>query len=266
MKNVRRFLIILSLLLAISGLVSGVFASSLERALVLPTNHTVREPSVTTPAAVPPIQVPTPTTMAPLPTTTSTHILAQDTFERPDQARWGAASDGQKWEGDANTQAQSFFVAGKVGVITHAQGTLNAVLGPVSSNVEVLASGSVSHFGDTINFGVVVRWIDSKNWYKALINGTQFVVLKRVNGVTTQLGAQSFTAQGNTLYTIHLRAIGAVLLAKVWPSADPEPPVWMLNLTDTSLPTGRGGVRVLVQNDAVVHLAAFFESSTRSQV
>src|SRR5205085_6782292 len=97
---------------------------------------------------------------------------------------------------------QSFFVAAGQGVIMHAKGTFNAILGPVSSNVEVLASGSVSHFGETVNVGVVVRWTDAKNWYKALINGTQFVVLKRVKGITTQLSAQPFAAQGNTLYTL----------------------------------------------------------------
>jgi hypothetical protein len=45
-----------------------------------------------------------------------------------------------------------------------------------------------------------------------------------------------------------------------------EPVGWMVNVTDTSLTTGQGGVRVLVQNDVIVHLAAFSESLARSQV
>ena len=256
MKNAPWLLIILCLLFAIGGLVSGVFAESLQRALLLPPDHPV--------ATIPPVA--TPMTGLPTPTTMTLRILAQDTFQRPDQALWGRASDGQSWAGDANAQVQSFFIAGSQGVIMHAKGTLNAMLGPVSSNVEVLTSGSVSHFGKTINLGVVVRWTDAMNWYKALINGTRFVVLKRVKGITTELGAQPFTAHGNTLYTLRFRAIGAVLLAKAWPSADPEPPGWMVNVTDTSLTAGQGGVRVLVQNDAVVHLVAFSESSARSQV
>jgi hypothetical protein len=257
MKNARWLLIILCFLFAISSLVSGVFAESLQRALVLPPDH----PMATISAGA------TPATRLPTPTAMTLQILAQDTFQRPDQALWGRASDGQNWEGDANAQAQSFFIARSQGVMMHAKGTFNAILGPVSSNVEVTATGSVSRFGaGQVNFGVVVRWTDSKNWYKVLINGTQFVVLKRVKGITSQLSAQPFTAQGNTLYTLRLQAIGAVLLAKVWPSATMEPVGWMVNVTDTSLTTGQGGVRVLVQNDVIVHLAAFSESLARSQV
>lgn len=256
MKKARWLLIILCILFATSGLLSGVFAESLQRTLVLPPDH----PAATIPAGA------TPTTTVPTPAAMTLPILAQDTFQRPNQALWGVASDGQNWGGDANAQAQSFFIAGSQGVITHTKGTVNAILGPVSSNVEVLASGSVSHFGNTINFGVVVRWTDSKNWYKALINGTQVVVLKRVKGVTTQLGGHSFTAHPDMPYTLRFRVIGAVLLAKVWPSATLEPPGWMVNVTDTSLTSGQGGVRVLMQNEAVVHLVAFSESLASSQV
>ena len=256
MKKARWLLIIPCFLFAISGLVSGVFAQSLQRALVLPPDH----PAATISAGA------TPTPMMPTPTAKTLRILAQDTFQRPDQALWGKASDGQSWGGDANAQTQSFFVTGGQGVIMHAKGTFNAILGPVGSNVEVLASTSASHFGGIVNVGVVVRWTDSKNWYKALINGTQFVVLKRVKGVTTELSARPFTAQGNTLYTLRLQAIGAVVFAKVWPSAAPEPLGWMVNVTDTSLTTGQGGVRVLVQNDVMVHLSGFSENQAISQV
>ncbi len=266
MKNVRWLLVLSCCLFAIGSLVMGIFAKSIERALVLPPDSTVVEPSATIPAGATPTQVPTPMAMVPLSTPMTTHFFAQDTFQRPDQVLWGAASDGQHWEGDANRQARSFFIAGKQGIIMHAQGILNAMLGPTSSNVEVSVSGSLSRFGGIINFGVVVRWADANNWYKAFINGTHFVMLKRVKGVTTQLSIQPFTAQGNTLYTIHFRAIGVVLFANVWPSADPEPHGWMLNVTDTSLTTGQGGMRVLLQNDIVVHLVTFSEAQTISQV
>lgn len=264
--NARWLFIIFGLFLAIGGLIASVFAGSIERALVLPPKHTGIQQTATT--TIIPTRGSTPTAMIPTPAVTAMNVLAQDTFQRPDQSLWGTASDGRSWEGDANAPKNThiFSIAGSRGVIMHTQGTLNAILGPVSTNVEVTASGSVSHFGGTINFGVVLRWTDAKNWYKALINGTQFVLLKRVNGVTTQLGAQAFTAQGNTLYTVRLRAIGAVLFAKVWPSADMEPTGWMVNVTDTSLTTGQGGVRVLVQSDVIVHLAAFSESLAISQV
>ena len=224
--NGRSLFITCCLLLVIGGLIAGVFASSLEHALVLPPHPRRAGPTATLPITARPLGRSAPPTVTPSPAVTSLNILAQDTFQRPDQPLWGTAADGRSWEGDANApkNGQIFFIAGKEGVITHTQGTFNAILGPVSTNVEVMANGSVSHFGETINFGVVLRWTDSKNWYKALIDGTHFVLLKRVHGVTTQLGAQPFTAQGNTLYTVRLRAIGAVLLAKVRPTASMEPP------------------------------------------
>ncbi len=47
---------------------------------------------------------PSPTvTMTPPPSPTPGSILAQDTFQRPNQALWGTASDGHTWGGDANT-------------------------------------------------------------------------------------------------------------------------------------------------------------------
>jgi hypothetical protein len=264
MKLVRRLLIILCLLFTISGLVAGLYINAIQRALEFPANRS-RMPSTISAIVMTPSQTPTPSARLSPPAAIA-NILAQDTFHRPDQALWGTASDGRVWEGDAGTHPNNFFISGNMGIIMHAQSTLNAILGPTSRNSEVLASGSVSHFGGTINFGVVVRWTDSNDWYKAFIDGRQFVVLKRVKGVTTTLGAQPFPAQGNTLYTLRLRVIGAVLLAKVWPSAKPEPTGWMVNVTDTSLTFGKGGVRVLVQNDVIVKVASFFEGSATSQV
>ena len=105
MKKARWLLIIPCFLFAISGLVSGVFAQSLQRALVLPPDH----PAATIPAGA----IPMPT--MPTPTAKTLRILAQDTCQRPDQALWGKASDGQSWGGDANAQAQraGFTSAGR---------------------------------------------------------------------------------------------------------------------------------------------------------
>ncbi len=262
MKKVRLFLLLIisCMLFATSGLIAGVFAASLQRTFVRPPNHPQR--ATMSAGAMPTSTMPTLMVLTP-------HVLAQDTFQRPDQALWGVASDGQHWEEDANAQGevQSVFIDGGQGIITRAKGTVSAILGPVSSNVEVLASASVSRFGNTntINFVVVVRWTDAQNWYKALIDGT-LVPLKRVRGVTTRPGGQPFTAQANTRYTVRLPVIGAVIFARVWPSATQEPPGWMVQVIDTSLTAGRGGVRVLVQHETVVHLVAFAESLASSQV
>jgi hypothetical protein len=202
-------------------------------------------------------------------------ILAQDTFQRADQALWGAASDGQSWEGDANKMI-AFSIAGSNhtwGQIANNRGNqgqgeqiYNALLGPASENVNLVVSGSVNLFRLNANFGVVLRWKDVNNWYKALIDGSDLVVLKRLNGVTTQLGALRFTALSGKTYTLHFRAIGATLFASAWQSDQSEPDHWMIVVSDMSLVSGQGGVRVVLENNTVIHVASFLETVANSGI
>lgn len=196
-------------------------------------------------------------------------VLGKDTFQRANQALWGAASDGQQWEGDANRLAV-FSVAGAQGQIAGVQGqgqqVYAALLGGVNENVDIVSTASVSLFDTNTNFGVVLRWRDANNWYKAFIDGTELVVLKRVNGVTTRLGAIRFPAQAGKLYTLHFRAIGATLFASAWQAGNAGPGQWMLVVSDMSLVSGQGGVRVVVDNGAVMHLSSFLETAASSGV
>src|SRR5437016_3663832 len=60
-------------------------------------------------------------------------LVAQDTFHRgADQTFWGTASDGQRWDGDAN-KLQDFSIAGGMGQIhrtANGSSFYTAVLGP----------------------------------------------------------------------------------------------------------------------------------------
>ena len=102
--------------------------------------------------------------------------------------------------------------------------------------------------------------------FQALIDGSALVVLKRVNGVTTRLGASRFTALGGKTYTLHFRAIGATLFASAWPGDQPEPANWMIVVSDMSLVSGQGGVRVVLQNNTVIHVASFLETAANSGI
>jgi hypothetical protein len=152
-----------------------------------------------------------------------------------------------------------FSIIGNMGHIADGSGTFNAVLGPNKDNVEVLLQGSVNHFAakGQSNLGVVLRWSDANNWYKALIDNANLTILKRANGQGEVLSSVPFKAQDNTPYSLRFRAVGATLYAKVWPSNMPEPTNWMLTATDTALSTGQAGVRVLVQSDTVIKVALF---------
>jgi hypothetical protein len=265
-------------ILIIGGLLASFYSKAIEQALTLtPGKNTTSHAT----GIVPKMPTASPTAIILPATATQTAqmlqatILAQDTFQRADQALWGAASDGQSWEGDAN-KLIAFSIAGSNhtwGQIANNRGNqgqgeqiYNALLGPASENVNLVVSGSVNLFRLNANFGVVLRWKDVNNWYKALIDGSDLVVLKRLNGVTTQLGALRFTALSGKTYTLHFRAIGATLFASAWQSDQSEPDHWMIVVSDMSLVSGQGGVRVVLENNTVIHVASFLETVANSGI
>src|SRR5947209_889745 len=132
-------------ILIIGGLIASFYSQTIERALTSTPGKNM--PSHAT-NIVPGRSATSPTAIAPSATATQAAqmlqatILAQDTFQRTDQALWGVASDGQRWEGDANNLA-AFSIAGsnhKSGQVANNQGQgeqiYNALLGPASQNVD----------------------------------------------------------------------------------------------------------------------------------
>ena len=263
-------------ILIIGGLLASFYSKAIEQALTLtpgkntPSRATGIVPKMPKASATAIVLPATATQAAQMLQAT---ILAQDTFQRANQALWGAASDGQSWEGDAN-KLTAFSIVGSNhtwGQIANNRGNqaqgeqiYNALLGPASENVNLVVSGSVNLFRLNANFGVVLRWKDVNNWYKALIDGSDLIVLKRLNGVTTQLGALRFTALSGKTYTLHFRAIGATLFASAWQSDQSEPDHWMIVVSDMSLVSGQGGVRVVLENNTVIHVASFLETVANS--
>ncbi|MDQ2887719.1 MAG: hypothetical protein M3Y39_16725 [Chloroflexota bacterium] len=248
--NKRITLLTVLVILVILGLVAGVFAGAIQKALIIPVSQMMARPAAPAPAPAAP-------TKAPPVVQGNANTLAQDTFQRQNQQLWGTATDGRAWQGDAN-MLNAFSIANGSGQIANAQGTLNAVLGQPVTNVNVTMNGSLNHFNKgNVNLGAVVRWSDGNNWYKALIDGTHLTMLKRVKGVTTTLGSVPFQAQDGTMYSLRFQAIGAMLFAKAWPVGTTEPTNWMLNITDTALTSGQAGIRVLLQKATIATITSF---------
>jgi hypothetical protein len=242
-------------LVVIAGLVAGIFAGAIQHALTVSATGSL----TTGPIRLVPS---TPGQTAPTTTTSATgQTLAMDNFSRPNRALWGMASDFQTWSGDANTQNQIFSIVGGSGQIAHSQGqnTFNALLGPNKDNVQVLLQGTINHFAANgqSNMGVLLRWSDVNNWYKAFIDGANLSIIKRVNGNQATLGTVPFNAQGNTMYSLRFQAVGATLYAKAWQNNLPEPADWMLTATDNNLASGQAGVRVLMQVDTIIDIKKF---------
>ena len=202
-----------------------------------------------TPTAPSTTSTPTPTptsTSTPAPSPTSGSTLGTDTFQRANQSLWGTASDGQSWGGDANTQS-AFSISGNTGLVSNTGGnSYSAVLGPTATDAEVFASGSLSTYSNS-NFGVVLRWTNGNNWYKAYIDGGSLVLQKRVKGAISTLAHVPFKATAGTSYTIHFEAVGSTLSANVWASSGSEPSGWMVTANDSNLSAGFCGMRFLTQ-------------------
>jgi len=118
-----------------------------------------------------------------------------------------------------------------------------------------MVTGSITSFANS-NFGAVARWTDGNNWYKAYVDPTGLLIQKKVAGVTSLVGRFPLVPVDGAAYTLHFRALGSTLSANVWPAGTPEPSTWMLTATDTSLTSGRAGLRLL-SNNATITITAF---------
>jgi hypothetical protein len=220
------------------GLVAGLFTGAVEKTLSSPV-ETQRVPQ--TQGDVPDQQA---------------NVLTTDTFQRADQALWGRASDGHQWGGDANVKPFFSIHNGK-GQVALGQGALNAVIGPSTDSVDVTMSGSINRFGDTVNLGVVLRWADSNNWYKALIDGNNLIILKSVHGKISTVKQVAAKTSAGIAQTLRFRSVGVMFFAKVWPSNTTEPEGWTLVASDTTFSAGQCGIRVFVQPATVITVLSF---------
>ena len=265
----RMFWLGLLVFFLLAGLTAGVFTNSIRRALTLPTQQSTKNVAMQTqPTRQVTPNAPQQPTMAAGATQQQMpqNILAQDTFQRTDQNLWGTASDGRQWNGDANAQANIFSVTAKHGQIMNGQGTFNALLGSSSTNMEALLDGSLSHFNGNANLGVVLRYTDTNNWYKALIDGKHLTVLKRANGQTTQLASIAFATQDAQAYMLRFRVVGVMLFARTWLVGTPEPAAWMITTTDMTFQSGLAGVRVVLQQGLTISITSFAVATASSTV
>jgi hypothetical protein len=186
-------------------------------------------------------------------------VLAQDTFQRANHVFWGIASDGQMWGADANS-LPGFTTMNHSGRIINGQGAYNAILGPPSTNADIVFSGSLSRFRLT-NLGSVLRWQDKNDWYKAYLDGTQLGLIKNVNGTMTRLKTGIFTAQANSFYSLRFRVVGSQLMARAWATGQAEPQNWLVMATDNTFTNGFGGLRPFVVKGINVTITSFIETS-----
>jgi hypothetical protein len=185
-----------------------------------------------------------PTQAVPTPAAPSGRTLsATDTFQRANQTYWGTASDGSNtWGADAATSS-NFTISSNTGKVSDASGIINGSLGATTYDSEVDATASTTSFSGT-DFGVLLRYTDNNNWYKAYLDGSNLVIRRMLAGNNTQIASASFNAAIATPYSFRLKAVGYNLYAKVWAANTPEPSNWTVTTTDTNLISGKSGVGI----------------------
>lgn len=241
--NKRRFVYGLLGFIICSGMVAGLFSSSIQQALTLPVAQAQTEPEA------PPQEQHGQYEEA--------QLVAQDTFQRNDQSSWEHASDGQLWE--IEKDAQPFFsIVEGVGLIENVPGSIDALLGPVSQNVDVTLSGMIGSSNETVGLGIVLRWQDANNWYQAMIDGNRLLLVKRVDGGGPLiLDEVPFSAQSDVLHHLRFQALGALLFVKIWRDDVAEPEQWMLTTSDPTFSDGRIGIQAYMLTEAVIHVHSF---------
>ncbi|HYT34829.1 MAG TPA: hypothetical protein VEL69_07320 [Ktedonobacteraceae bacterium] len=249
-------------ILLTGGILSSFYVHSIEAALSLPANDNganINLPTSATSVTIATTATSATNTPGKVADPVVTNILSQDTFQRPDQLFWGRASDGHLWGADAITR-NAFSIAGRTGEVANGHGAFDATIGQPITDAEVEFSGSISQFAQS-NIGAVLRWADTNDWYKSYIDGSNLVVLKRVAGMATRLGAFPFTAKAGVLYTMRFRIKGTALSAKVWQQGSIEPANWMITVTDDTFQSGYGGLRILLENGIVAKITSFKETA-----
>jgi len=151
-----------------------------------------------------------------------------------------------------------------MGLVTAANGTFTALLGPRLANAELMVTLSISQFNGENNMGAVLHWEGARHWYKIYLDGESLVLIKRDAAQTLQLGSVPFPAQPGIRYSLLAQVRGTVFLAKVWPADSQEPSGWELHVADPSATwlSGYGGVRMYyLSRGSVTTTVAFFRET-----
>lgn len=182
-----------------------------------------------------------------------------DEFSRVTANGWGTAPSGGTWvvfgttsdyATNGATASQQLSVAN-----TPRTSTLVQPSSDMDEQMEVFIN-SAAVTGASVYTSLVSRYVDDNNNYRAVIEITtagnvNLTLRKTVAGTTTILATKNniltagFTSD---YYTLRFQNIGSAIRAKFWkasaPNAVPEPALWTLQATDTSITAAnRYGIR-----------------------
>jgi len=176
-------------------------------------------------------------------TVSSIADIITDTFARTSSNGWGTADTGNVWQNSGGTSAD-FQVTGGYG--SHRLATANFSRRSFTDftytdfDAYVSMTPSATATGGFLSGGLTGRYLSNDNLYTARLafnstGSTTLTIRKRVDATETELGTYTGpTYTAGTYYRLRFQVSGSTLRAKMWQSSTPEPPVWHVEVTDTS--------------------------------
>jgi hypothetical protein len=187
-------------------------------------------------------------------------LIVSDNFNRVTANGWGTASTaGGAWSvvggllsaysttGTLGQQAVS-------GINTAHQSFISNIAGDLDVTASRIFYGTLPA-GAPIQVGIMVRWIDSNNYYWArlfLVNDNSVLLnlVQVIGGVETNSGLVGLTGVNatTTVFAMRVQLRGNTFRARAWDSAGTEPILtWHQTMTVSGLTDGAVGVRTLLQ-------------------
>ncbi len=149
--------------------------------------------------------------------------LAIDYMDRANQSPGlGTSDDGQTY---TKVGTGTDAISGGEATITNTTGSMYERLGSkVAGDSEDSTRFSLS--ASTMTAGIVLRYVDSGNWYRLQATTTALSIVRDSNGVQTQLSTATISLVAGTYYRMRFRAVGqlpAILSGRTWLDGTAEP-------------------------------------------
>ncbi len=164
-----------------------------------------------------------------------------DSFQRPNQAGWGTASDGDTWSGSGSG---TLSVASNQGQISNSSS---------SSTYETLGSTTIGNANGVVRFsvasrtdvaGIILHYEDGSDMDLARYDGNgNLAFMVKQAGSWSTVAQTAATVQAGTKYWLRFEIQGGNVFLKLWQDGSSEPSAWTLtSSTDANQVPGLAGL------------------------
>jgi len=160
--------------------------------------------------------------------------LAIDYMDRANQSGLGTADDGQTY---TKVGTGTDAISGNEATITNTTGDVFERLGSKTAG-DSENSTRFQLSASTMKPGIVLRYVDSNNFYALVATTTTLSLVKSRNGVQTTLASASVSLSVATYYRMRLRAVGffpVLLSGRSWVDGTAEPITTPFQVTATDI-------------------------------